>query len=333
MKLNEMDLSKTIFCHHTDMDGCVPYILNNFFNINFDKDICTNYNEDLEHEYLPNYESIIYVDFTPNESARKIIQENNIRCLILDHHEGVRGEIEKFCKEYEYCEYLFDNDRCGTKIYYEWLKEQGYNGNNVSDEIVALTDTYDLYKKERSNWKIAEDCNRLLYSTCAWYVLKKDPFNRIEAYKFFINSMLWKMQNANNFFFNKIETEKINADIKKENDIFNELINNSKIRISTRKDSKGRFFAIFDCNSKISAVANKLMEKYKSLSYCVVINSYNEDEPKISLRSKDDVNLLELNYVKGHKNAGGISSDEVDNMKDFAKKLENKEIYELGYKN
>ena len=275
MKLNEIDLSKTIMITHIDTDGTIPLVLNRFFQINYDKEITSNHNEDLEHEHLPNYENVLYVDFTPNESARKIIQENNIRCIILDHHEGVKEEIEEFCKSYDKCEYIFDNTRCGTKIYYEWLiKENGYKGNSVSDEIVALTDTYDLYKKERSNWKMAEDCNRLLYATCSWYVLQKDPSNRIEAYKFFINSMLWKMENANNFFFNKIESEKIALDIKKENDIFNELINNAKTKISTRQDAKGRYFAVFDCNSKISAVASKLMERYKSLSYCVIINSY-----------------------------------------------------------
>ena len=76
----------------------------------------------------------------------------------------------------------------------------------------------------------------------------------------------------------------------------------------------------------------KLMEKYKSLSYCVIINSYNEDEPKISLRSREDVDLLELNYVKGHRNACGISADEIDNMKQFTEDLKSKKIYELGYK-
>ena len=332
MKLNEIDLSKTLFVEHVDFDGLIPFVLNKFFNINYDKSICTNYNEDLEHEHLPNYETVVYVDFTPNENARKIIKENNIYCMILDHHIGTKEEIENFCKEYDKCEYIFDNDRCGTKIYYEWLKEQGYKGNDVSDEIVELTNTYDLYKKERSNWDLADKCNRLLYSTTAWYVLKADPTNRIEAYKFFINSMLWKMQNANNFFFNKIETEKINADIQKENDIFNELIRNSSTEISTRKDCKGKYFAVFNCNSKISAVANKLMEKYKKLDYCIVINAYDENNPKISLRCKDRFNLLELNNTAGHELACGINADTIENMKQFADDLKSKKIYELGYK-
>lgn len=332
MKLNELDLNKTLFVHHIDMDGILPYILNQYFNIKYDKSVCTNYNEDLEHEYLRNYENVIYVDFSPNEIARKIIQENNIKCLVVDHHEGVREEIEKFCNEYNNCEYIFDNEKCGTKLYYEWLKEQGYKGNNVSDYIVELTDTYDLYKKDNPLFKIADECNRLLYSTCAWYVLKADPTNRIEAYKFFINNMLWKMENADKFFFNKIEQEKINNDIKKENDIFNELIHNAKTEISTRKDSKGNYFAIFKCNSKISAIASKMLEKYKSLIYCIIINEYDKECPKISLRCKDNFNLLDLNYTAGHELACGIDANQIEDMKKFVEDLKNKKIYELGYR-
>lgn len=330
MNLNETDLTKILFCTHCDFDGTTPIVLNRYFKINYDKEVMTNYNEDLEHEYLCNYENIIYVDFSPNKSARKIIQENNINCLIIDHHEGVREEIEEFCKSYDKCEYIFDNEKCGTKLYYEWLKEQGYKGNNVSDYIVDLTDTYDLYKKDNPLFKIADECNRLLYSTCTWYVLKADPTNRIEAYKFFINNMLWKMENADKFFFNKIEQEKINNDIKKENDIFNELIKNASTEISTRKDSKGRYFAIFICNSKISAVASKLMEKYKKLDYCIIINNYDPNLPKISLRSRE-INLLDLNFTAGHELACGIG-DSVENMKQFAEDLRTKKIYELGYR-
>lgn len=333
MKLNEIDLNKTLFCSHLDMDGAFPIILNKFFQINYIKELMTNYGEDLENDDLSSgiYDTIIYTDFTPNSRAMEIIKEKNIKILIIDHHEGVREEIEQFCKEYDKCEYIFDNEKCGSKLYYEWLlSENQYRGNEVSDYIVELVNIYDLYKKENSLFEIADKLNRLLYCTCAWYVLKKDPTNRIEAYKFFINSMLWKMQNANNFFFNKIETEKINADIKKGNDVFNELIRNASTEISTRKDSKDRYFAVFTCNSKISEVASKLMEKYKKLDYCICINQYDENNPKISLRSRE-FNLLTLNYTAGHELACGIG-DSVKDMKQFVEDLKSKKIFELGYK-
>ena len=338
IKLNDFDLNKTIRVSHTDADGTVPFILDKFFNITFAKSISTNYGENLELESIQSglYDNIIYTDFTPSENIRKAITEKQMNVIVFDHHIAVKDEMETFVKEYgsDKIVYVFDNDRCGTKIYYDYLMDNGYKDktNSVVEYIVNLIDVYDLYKVKDPLFKEAEKCNRLLYSTCAWYILKTEPTNRIEAYKFFINSMLWKMQNADNFFFNKIEIEKINKDIKKENDIFNELIANASTEISTRKDSEGKYFAVFNCNSKISAVAHKLMEKYKKLDYCVIINQYDENEPKISLRSRDDFDLLRLNHTKGHKLACGIDADDVKDMKEFVKLLKNKTIYELGYK-
>lgn len=332
MKLNEIDLSKTLFCTHCDLDGTSPLVLNRFFQINYDKEITSNYGEDVEHKYLPNYKYAIYVDFSPNETARNIIKENNIQCIIIDHHIGTKEEIEQFCKEYEKAEYIFDNEKCGTKLYYEWLKEQGYKGNDVSDEIVELTDTYDLYQKNNPLFSESDKLNRLLYSSAKWYILKTNPTDRISAYETFINSMVWKMQNMNEFKFVAWEMEKIQADINKENDIFNELVKNASKEISTRKDSKGNYFAIFNCNSKVSAIASRILEKYKSLKYCLIINSYDENNPKISLRCKDGFNLLDLNYTSGHEQACGINSDLVGDVSKFANDLKNKTIYELGYK-
>lgn len=334
MKLNEIDLDKTLFVEHCDADGLMPYILNKFFNINYAKSISTNYNEDLELESVQSelYENIVYVDFTPSETVRNVIKEKQMNVMIFDHHIAVKEEIEQFVKDYRENKvtYIFDNDRCGTKIYYDYLMENGYKDktNSVVEHIVNLTDTYDLYRQNDELWSEAESLNRLLYCTGKFYI--KD--DRFKCFEFFINNMLWKMQNADHFFFNSLEQSKINADISKENQLFEGLVNNAPKEISTRKDEKGLYFAVFHCNSKISAICNRLLAKYKKLTYVICINNYDKENPKISLRSREDFNLLDLNYCKGHENACGISEDEVGNMKEFVKKLESKEIYELGYK-
>jgi hypothetical protein len=208
--------------------------------------------------------------------------------------------------------------------------ENGYKDktNSVVEHIVNLTNTYDLYRQNDELWNEAESLNRLLYCTGKFYI--KD--DRFKCFEFFINNMLWKMQNADHFFFNTLEQSKINADISKENQLFEGLVNNAPKEISTRKDCKENYFAVFHCNSKISAICNRLLAKYKKLAYVVCINNFDKENPKISLRSREDFNLLDLNYCKGHENACGISENEVGNMKEFVKKLENKEIYELGYR-
>ena len=332
MKLNEIDLDKTLFVEHRDVDGLMPYILNKFFKINFTDSISTNYGELLELEPIKNnnYQNVIYIDFTPSESIRKIIEEKQMNVLILDHHLAVKEEIEEWCKSYPKVEYIFDNERCGTKIYYDYLMENGYKSktNSVVEHIVNLTNTYDLYRQNDELWSEAESLNRLLYCTGKFYI-KDDCF---KCFEFFINNMLWKMQNADHFFFNSLEQSKINADISKENQLFEGLVNNASKEISTRKDEKGLYFAVFHCNSKISAICNRLLTKYKKLTYVICINNYDKENPKISLRSREGFNLLSLSFCKGHENACGVSEDEVGSMKEFVKKLENKEIYELGYK-
>lgn len=315
-----------------DLDGICPYILNKFFEINFTDSISTNYGELLELEPIKNnnYQNVIYIDFTPSESIRKVIEEKQMNVLILDHHLAVKEEIKEWCKSYPKVEYIFDNDRCGTKIYYDYLMENGYKDktNSVVEYIVNLTDTYDLYKQNDELFKEAENLNRLLYCTGKFYI--KD--DRFKCFEFFINNMLWKMQNADNFFFNSLEQSKINADISKENQLFEGLVNNAPKEISTRKDEKGLYFAVFHCNSKISAICNRLLAKYKKLTYVICINNYDKENPKISLRSREGFNLLSLSFCKGHEQACGISEELVGDMKEFVKKLENKEIYELGYK-
>lgn len=334
MILKDLDLSKTLCVIHCDLDGTIPYVLNKFFNIEYAKTIMTNYNENQEHVELESgrYENVIYVDFSPNESARALIKNLNLKCITIDHHIGQFEELNEFGKSYDKFEYIFDNEKCGTKLYYEWLKEQEYKGNKVSDYIVDLTDTYDLYKRNHELWTECDKCNRLLYTSCKWYLLRSNPFDRINAYEFFINSMLWKMQNADNFFWNSLESSKINEDIKKENQIFESLVGNASTEISTRKDSKGHYFAVFNCTSKISAIAYRMLQKYKKLDYVIVINEYVKEKPTVSLRSKEGFNLLDLNYTSGHEQSCGINLNGGD-MVEFIKKVKNREIFELGYKN
>ena len=320
--------NETLWITHCDFDGLSPYILNKFFNLTYGKEISTNYGELMELEHIHLYKNVVYVDFTPCQQVRDEIEKYNLNCLILDHHEGVTEEINEWGKKYSKMEYIYDNEKCGTKLYYEWLKGQGFVGNSVSDYIVELTDTYDLYKQERENWNIAESCNRLMYASARWSY--KD--DRFKCYEFFINNMLWKMQNADKFFFNKLEQTHIQDDINKENNLFDDLIHNASKNISTRKDSKGHYFAIFYGKSKISALANRLLNKYKKLDYVIIINDYNKDDIKISLRSRDEFNVLNLVGVKGHANAGGIDTSERD-TKELSEKLWKKEIYELGYLN
>lgn len=316
MKLDE----NVLFVSHIDLDGLIPIVFNRFFNIDYGKEINTNYGEELEISELSNYKNVIYVDFTPCENARKIIDDNKINCIIIDHHESQYEDIMNWSKDLDYVEYIYDINECGTSLYYTWLLNLGYKGNNVTDYLSKVVCVYDLFKKNDDLWEVADNLNRLLYSTGKYYLEdKKDCFS------FFISTILWKCQNAKSFFFNKLESSKIMADKKKEDEIFFNLINNAKSELSTRIDEKGNYFCVFRCKTKISAICSKMLEKYKKLDYLICINDYDINNPKISIRSREDFDCLSLEGVKGHKNASGYENP----TREIAEKLWNKEIYSL----
>jgi len=258
---------------------------------------------DYKYDELKNYNVIIYTDFSPDEKSRRIIQENNIKCYILDHHIAVFEELSAWLKEYPTVEYTFSETQSGTEIFYNWLKlNLNIETNNVIDEFVQLVTTYDTWQKQSSLWTQAQNLNRLLYKVLDYKVQGND----LRKYKLFISMMNHKFDFADSFEFNKIELVKIQQDINRENELFEDIISSPGKTIKTRKDEKGRFFAIIKCNSKVSAICNRLLEKYKKLDYVIALNAFNRDKPGTSLRSKEHFNLLELERVKGHEGAAGL---------------------------
>lgn len=292
----------------SDLDGIFPLVLNRYCEIPFYKEISTNYNERGEHsdlEQLGAEDLALYVDFTPDEEARQIIETNQVSCLIIDHHESQYEPIIEWQKSYNKVEYIYDVTKSGTYLYYEFLCNNDYpvKGNKVAKEVCTLVSTYDLWQKDSPLWEQAQNLNRLMWKLPNW-AYKDNP---LKLHEYFINGQLWKLQNSDKFFFNRFEMEKINADIKMEQKLFNEFIS-GKRQIKTRKDSKGNYFSIIVLNKKVSAICSMLLEKYKKLDYIICINDYDKDSPKISVRSKEHINVLDFQGVKGHPQAGGVEN-------------------------
>lgn len=303
-------MKNTLQIIHNDLDGISPIILNRYYKIDYYKEISTNYEEKGEHDSLrqfTNLEKVIYVDFTPDEEAYEIIRQKDLECIVIDHHISQFDNMTEKAKDNPKLTYIFDNEKSGTLLYYEYLTETlNYEKKDIVGYFCNLVSTYDLYNKQSPLWTKAQNLNRLLYKVINWA-------NRgtLAMYDFFINGQLWKLENCESYSFNKFEETKIDADIKAEKDILNEFIS-GKRRIKTRVDEQGRYFAVIILNKKVSAIASLLLERYKKLDYIVIINDYEKDCKKVSLRSKEHINLLEFEGVKGHKNACGYPN--VDNQ-------------------
>ncbi|MGD9679027.1 MAG: hypothetical protein AB7V16_11855 [Vulcanibacillus sp.] len=297
---------KILISSHNDLDGVFPIILAKRYSQQLgNPDLWMNgYNDsDYNHDELQNYDVVIYPDFSPDEKCRKIIQDNNIICYVLDHHIAVYDELTKWAKTYDKVFYTFSETQSGTEIFYNWLKENfNIETNQTIDEAVILVSTYDTWKKESPLWTEAQNLNRLLYKVLDYKT------QGLRKYNLFISIMNHKFDFEDHFYFNKIEMMKINQDIAKEDELFNEIISKPGKTIKTRKDEQGRYFAVIKCNSKVSAICNRLLEKYKKLDYVIALNAFNKEKPSISLRSKQHFNLLELERAKGHEGAAGIEN-------------------------
>ncbi len=305
---------KVLFVTHVDLDGYSPLVLNRYYNLDYYKEVATDYSicEDVEYLKDDEVERVVYVDFSPDESARNIIIERQLPCIIIDHHIVQEEVLKQYEKDYDFITYVFDNEKSGTLIYYNYLTEtMDYPKNDVATEFCNLVSTYDLYNKKSEDWEKASNLNRLLWQT---YNYRSKDLSNIEKAEFFLNGQLWKLQNSKNFFFNKFEETSIKKVIKKENEVFNEIIT-GKNKIKTRVDSKGNYFSILKLSKKISITCSRLLEKYKKLSYIICINTFEKDNLKISIRSKEGFNLLEhFIHAKGHENACGVSSEILDNQ-------------------
>lgn len=287
---------------HIDLDGCGSLIINSIFDIKFDKINFTNYGDSNELEFLEELKKddiVVYTDFSPNESARKLIKLSNCKCIIYDHHESVYDEISKW--EYDNFEYHYDISKSGTKIYYDLIKNN-YPNNLVLNEFVELVSVYDLYQKTSPLWEMADKLNRCFFKTLTYYKQGADKFMS------FIKNQVYKCTNFTEFKFSSWEQEKIDKDIQEEEEIFNELVLHSAKLLKTRKDEDGNYFVVVKLNKKISAIASRILNKWKKLQYVIVINTYKNDDWKISIRSRDDFNMLEYKGVKGHPSACAIEN-------------------------
>lgn len=298
-------MNKVLYSIHNDLDAIgILCLIRHYSYLLEDFDIWINNYEDPNYQYdeLKNYNKIIYADFSPDEKCRQIIQENNIQCLIFDHHEAAVDELKNW--KYNNYTYFYDNTKCGTTLFYEYYLKKvfGILTNKCIDEFCTLIETYDTWKKTSELWKKATDLNRLLYKTLDYS--KSD----LSKYNLFLSLIEYKFNNNIDFVFNKIEQIKIQNDINKENELFFKLTNNPSKYIKTRKDEKGRYFCVIKLNKKISAICNRLLEKYSKLDYVIALNDYDKENLGISLRSKEHINLLEYENVKGHNNAAGLTN-------------------------
>lgn len=290
---------KKLYIIHNDLDGIGNYVLIKYYNLQYDDLISMGYEDyDVHENKIKEYtkdDTIVFVDFAPNENYMNLIEHNNINCIVYDHHSSVYELLKNW--KYDKFTYFYEETLSGTAIFYK-NDSNFVKKSKIVQDFVTLVSTYDTYNKKSELWIEAENLNRLLFK------LIRYQDDTLHKYDTFLKSMFYKFDNLQDFSFSSFEKTKIQEDIKKEKNMYFELINGGSRTIKTRIDKEGNYFCIIKLTSKISSISNMLLEKYKKVQYVICINDYNSDL-KLSLRSREGFSLLNFENVKGHERSAG----------------------------
>ena len=317
-----------IFVTHMDLDGLGSVIVNEVLNIDdFDEIFSVNYGTDEEDELydfvkrLTGPFKITYADFSPNPNMRDLLDTKNCKVLVFDHHEAVFDELNQWGNGKDNIELHLTTEKCGTKIYYDYIDTK--HSNTVLNSFVNLVDIYDRFVKTSENWDMASKLNRLMYQLIDF----KSGFTAPTLIKHrpFIDSIVMKCIKFPRFGFSPFEEKKIESAIAKEKAMIRDFETGKRF-LKKRIDEKGDYFIVLESPSKISAIADYFLSKYKHIKYVLAVNSFNKDELKISARSREDeFSVLNLEGIQGHTGAGGYA----DVTNEICESLLNGSLYSL----
>lgn len=91
---------------------------------------------------------VIMVDFSYHYDNLKKIAKVAKSILIIDHHIGVKEDIEKALSEFDNIQYNFDNDECGSTLTWEHF----FPDEKIPEILLDVKDR-DIWKWERENTK------------------------------------------------------------------------------------------------------------------------------------------------------------------------------------
>ena len=323
-----------LFYTHSDLDGISNILVAKYYlreELNDFEIIIINYSDmetnSVDYEKLSKAEEVIFTDFCPDEKMIDVIETNNIPTKVFDHHDSAIQMIDeiKERKSIENIEFFFDDTVCGTEIFYNYCKENYKEVYNlVLNQIVFLTDTYDMWRDDSEHFSNAVDFNRLLF--------KYMNYNSegIDKYMPFLDRMMKKIETNDALEYTKEELEKIEYDKKIETGIV--ISANKSIR--KRIDSKGKKFGILLLDKKISLVAYRILSKHTDLTYLIIVNTYNPDELKMSIRSLKSSNFdcRQIKGFEGHANASGYKVKDFKAIKRLSYALWTGKLKYLDYK-
>ncbi len=199
-------MKRLLFTHVADIDGMGGAILSKLAFDNIDIIYCKNPSdlnnkiiENYENDNLYNYDLIYISDLSPSrELLEKLFSDDKLskKIYLFDHHETA---YDAGLNDFDNCTVRVKDDRgisCATQIYYEFLINNNYlKQTNLLDQFVELVRLEDTYEYKKYNRDDAHDL-AILFNA-----IGKDEY---------IDRMINKINNNDNFFFDDYELEMIN---------------------------------------------------------------------------------------------------------------------------
>lgn len=225
--------------------------------------------------------------------------QNSEEARFFDHH-----EISLAMSAYAECK--VDTTRCGTKLFFDYLKEEDLIDPRVNlkrlDHFVTLVDTYDRFTKNPEYWEDAVNLSRAFWGMLVWY--KQDG----EKYAPYVRYQLEKMfEPGDRHYLTSHEENLVQSAIESEELEFESALSNLQIRI----DGQGNKYLIWHGAKKVSLVCGRLMDAFPDVQYVINVNTYASSRSrkvtgKLSLRSNEhaDFNVTTLRGINGHRHAG-----------------------------
>ena len=293
---------------HNDGDGFGATVLGfyyiqpvafSFYTENTDDYDLQNYN--LE-KIINGYDIFLFTDFSPTKRVIDILRKYQKAFYCYDHHISAFDELSNIAQE----EYVFNNEKCGTLIFFEALTK-GKRIKKVVAQFVELINIYDLYQMNSALWHDAKGLCNVLWGYTSWFSGETSTGKSMK----FITAMLYKFDNDKYFSFNSYEQGLIRRAEQKEKENY-EI---AKKSLKKRTDNSGNLYGYFECISKLSIVANYILTDNQDLRYVIAHSTYEDKgghvRPKISIRSTDDrcidcSQIAKIYNGGGHKESSGI---------------------------
>ena len=285
---------------HCDLDGLGSIVLQRAYAdvIPFDEVVLMNYGlEELPdtRPLLDRFDEIVIADLSFTRPFYEQLIKDGKKVRIFDHHVDKKRHTTDWIAEYR--GNVLDDNRCGTKIFYEeYLLPRLKRVNRTTEQFVELVHTYDMWQINSPLWQAALSLNRVMFS---W----ADYGDRtITTHERFIKVEARKILEAPSWYWN--DAERIS--IEQSREIEDKVYRQAKKDIQIRLDRRGKKFGLLPMRSKISLTASNLLQNdHADLDYIVVVNTFEEHPYKLSFRSARGFDCTLLGPSGGHEAAAG----------------------------